>query len=215
MALTAVAQLSVASFQYVLESSGFPPVRIPIQESRFLQSFSSLLSKPILALEVAVKVLTACWSLPCYNRAVKTSLNQSASSMCWDLVRWRGIPSQRSVSASCVHDQTKFWRTCVLDYNIENSQGVGISIIHFNLYFFKTSGLLTLFYDLILKSFWGWLTFKLTWFNYGQHLSTILQLCCLLTLSKKYILHFTKGFIEFRQIEWSPDQYWTFLMKLS
>ena len=59
MALMCLSPLSakcVAWFPQVLESSKFPPVPNPILESQVWQSFSWLLTKPILALENDIRV---------------------------------------------------------------------------------------------------------------------------------------------------------------
>ena len=62
MALMCLSPLSgewVAWFPHVLESSKYPPVPNPILESQLLQSFSWLLTKPILAFEWRLLVPTA------------------------------------------------------------------------------------------------------------------------------------------------------------
>ena len=45
------------------------------------------------------------WTLLCCSETVRRPVNQSASSTCYDPVRWRGIARQRSVS-------TESWRVC-------------------------------------------------------------------------------------------------------
>ena len=57
--LAPLSPLSVASFPHALESSGLPPVPNPILESQVLQSFFWLPRKPILALKLSAKVVTA------------------------------------------------------------------------------------------------------------------------------------------------------------
>ena len=100
MALMFLAPLSdpwsfMALFPHVLESSPYSPVPKPILESQLLESFcfpgyQFLLWKSLYRWRRR-------WSLPCYNWSAGTPENQSASSMCYDPVRWRGICRQQSV----------------------------------------------------------------------------------------------------------------------
>ena len=108
MALMCLFPLSgeyVASFPHVLESSCRPPVPKPMRESQEPQLFSWLAVMPILALDRRGLSPTALNpSLLQYD--CREACDQSATSTCYDPVRWRGI-SQREQRVGALVNQNK------------------------------------------------------------------------------------------------------------
>ena len=104
MCLCPLSDECIASFPHVLESSNRPPVPKPIRESQEPQWFCWLAVMPILALEWRGLLPTALNPSFCSWAAGRPG-NQSATSTCYDPMRWRGISHQRSV-------RTVSWRAC-------------------------------------------------------------------------------------------------------